>query len=81
MYTSPKDWSTYNTLSTTYAYKKIMKSNVDLELSSNSWDISIQKTLNTSKAAIFAHSAFFDWDPAQILSKYPKDLPCMVRLE
>ena len=55
-----------------------MKNNVDLQLSFNSWDISIQKTLNTSKSAIFADSTFLDW--GQKLSKHTKDLPCIVRL-
>ena len=56
-----------------------MKNNVDLELSFNSWDISIEKALNTSKGALFVDSAFFDW--GQIYSNDSKDLSCMVRLE
>ena len=78
LYSSPKDWSFYNTLTSTQAYEKVLKNNVDLELSFNSWDISIQKTLNTSKSAIFADSAFLDW--GQKFSKHAKDLPCMIRL-
>ena len=79
LYTGPKDWAIYNTLSSTQAYEKVMKNNVDLELSFNSWDISIEKTLNTSKGALFADSTFLDW--GQALSKHPKDLFCWVRLE
>ena len=45
LYTGPKDWSYYNTLSSAQAYEKVRNNNVDLELSFNSWDISIQKTL------------------------------------
>ena len=56
-----------------------MEKNVDLELSFNPWDISVQKMLNTSKSALFADSGFFDW--GQVFSKDAKDLPCMVRLE
>ena len=75
LYSSPKDWSFYNTLTSTQAYEKVLKNNVDLELSFNSWDISIQKTLNTSKSAIFANSLFLDW--SQI---YGRDLHCLVRM-
>ena len=71
MYTSPKDWAYYNTLSSTKVYEKVTKNNVDLELSFNSWDISIQKTLNSPKGAIFADSSFYDW----------ARVPCVVRLE
>ena len=77
MYTSPKDWTYYNTLSSTQAYEKVMKNNVDLGLSFNSWDVTIEKTLNTSKRALFADSAFFYW--GQVLSKHGKDIPCLVR--
>ena len=79
MYTSPKDWAYYDTLSSTQVYEKVTKINVDLELSFNAWDISIQKTLNTSKSALFADSGFLDW--GQEFSKDAKDLSCMVRLE
>ena len=68
----------YNTLSSTQDYEKVMKNNVDLELSFNSWDISIEKTLNTSKSALFSESSFFDW--GRYYSKYQKDLPCLVRI-
>ena len=78
MYTSPKDWAYYNILSSTKAYEKIMENNVDLELSFNSWDISIEKSLNTSKSAIFADSLFFVWGP-KFLSKQGIDLTCLVR--
>ena len=64
----------YNTLSSTQDYEKVMKNNVDLELSFNSWDISIEKTLNTPKSALFADTAFFF--EGQL---YGKDLPCLVR--
>ena len=79
MYSSPKDWGFYTTLSSTQVYEKVMEKNVDLELSFNPWDISVQKMLNTSKSALFADSGFFDW--GQVFSKDAKDLPCMVRLE
>ena len=79
LYTGPKDWAIYNTLSSTQAYEKVMKNNVDLELSFNSWYINIEKTLNTSKSALFADSAFLYW--GQVFSKHPKGLPCLVRLE
>ena len=79
LYSSPKDWSYYNTISSTQAYEKIIKNNVDLELSFNSWNISIEKTLITSKSAIFADSGFFTWG-SQYLSKQRKALPCLVRI-
>ena len=75
LYTAPKYYSYYNTLSSTQAYERVMKSNVDLGLSFNSWDISIEKTLNTSKSAIFTDSSFLDW--IQLFSKH--DIPCLVR--
>ena len=74
LYTGPKGWDFYITLSSTQSYEKIMKNNVDLELSSNSWDISIGKALSKPKSAIFADSAFFDW--AQI---FRSNLSCLVR--
>ena len=55
LYSGPKD-SAYFTILSSSAYEKIMKYNVDQELSFNSWDISIDKTLKNSKSAIFAHS-------------------------
>ena len=76
LYSSPKDWSYYDTLTTSQAYEKVMKNNVDLELSFNSWDTSIEKTLNISKSAIFANSRFFSWKHL----KQERDLPCLVRL-
>ena len=79
MYTGPKDHAFFDILSSVHAYEQVMKNNVDLELSFNSWDISIQKTLNTSKSALFADSGFLDW--GQAFSKDAKDLSCMVRLE
>ena len=78
LYTGPKDWAFFNILSSTQAYEKVMENNVDLESSFNSWDISIENTLNTSKRAIFANSAFLEW--GQVLSKHGKDLPCLVRM-
>ena len=77
MYSSPKDWGFYTTLSSTQVYEKVMEKNVDLELSFNSWDISVQKILNTSKSALFADSSFLDW--GKKLSKKGNDLPCLVR--
>ena len=74
MYTGPKGWDFYITLSSTQAYEKIMKNNVDLELSSNSWDISIGKALSKPKSAIFADSAFFDWGQT-----FGSNLSCLVR--
>ena len=79
LYSGPRDWSYFNTLTSTQAYEDVLKNNVDMELSFNSWDISIQKALNTSKSAIFANSRFFDW--GQTASKDAKDLSCMVSLE
>ena len=79
MYTGPKDWAGFTILSSTRAYGKIMKNNVDLELSPNPMDISIDKTLNTSKSAIFASSTFLDW--GEPYSKHPEPLTCLVRLE
>ena len=65
-------------LLSTKTYEKIVKRNVDLKLSFNALDISIEKTLNTSKSAIFADSGFNIYGP--IVSKYGKDLvPCLVR--
>ena len=74
LYTGPKGWDFYITLSSTQAYEKIMKNNVDLELSSNSWDISIGKALSKPKSAIFADSAFFDWGQT-----FASNLSCLVR--
>ena len=74
LYTGPKGWDFYITLSSTQAYEKIMKKNVDLELSSNSWDISIGKALSKPKSAIFADSAFFDWGQT-----FGSNLSCLVR--
>lgn len=74
LYTGPKGWDFYITLSSTQAYEKIMKNNVDLELSSNSWDISIGKALSKPKSAIFADSAFFDWGQT-----FGSNLSCLVR--
>ena len=54
-----------------------MENNVDLELTFNPWDISVQKTLNTPNSAIFADSAFLDWGQA---SSNTKGLDCLVRL-
>ena len=77
LFTGPKDSAYYNILSSTQAYKNIMKNNVDLELSFNLWSISIQRTLNTTKSAIFADTSFPNW--GSIYSKYGKDFPCLVR--
>ena len=74
LYTGPKGWDFYITLSSTQAYEKIMKNNVDLELSSNSWDISIGKALSKPKSAIFADSAVFDWGQT-----FGSNLSCLVR--
>ena len=79
LYTPPKNWALFNRLSSMQTYEKIMKNNVDLELSPNPIDISIQKTLNTSRSAIFASSLFLDW--GENYSKHPKHLSCLVRLE
>ena len=76
MYTVPKGWAYYNILSNTPAYAKLMKNNVDLL--SKSMEISIEKTLNTSRSAIFIGSTFFDW--GQAYSKRPELLSCLVRL-
>ena len=79
LYTGPKGWDFYITLSSTQAYEKIMKHNVDLKLSFNSWDISVEKTLNTPKSALFANSDLFgSW--GQFVTKYGKDLSCLVRI-
>ena len=79
MYTSPKDWSYYDKLSSTQAYEKLMKNNVNQELSFNSWDMSIEKTLNTSKSAIFADSTFLEWKLFWGLHTNNANLPCLVR--
>ena len=78
LFTSPRDWSYYDILSSTQAYEKLMKNNVDLELSFNTWDISIQKALNTSKGAIFADASFLYW--GQSYSKDARELSCLVIL-
>ena len=71
------DWSYYDILSSTQAYEKLMKNNVDSELSFNTWDISIQKALNKSKGAIFADASFLSW--GQSYSKEDlRGLPCLV---
>ena len=56
-----------------------MKSNVDQDLSFNSWDITIQKTLNTSKSAIFADSTFLEGGSFWGLYTNHSNLPCLVR--
>ena len=76
MYTGPKDADVFNILLSSQPYEKVMKNNVDLELSFNPWDISILNILNTSKSAIFASSVFFEW--GQSFSKHPKGLSCLV---
>ena len=75
MYTAPKDIAYYNTLTSVQAYERVMKNNLDLESSFNSWDISIQNTLDKPKSAIFADSAFFDFGKV-----YGYRLACLVRL-
>ena len=45
-----------NVLSTSSAYKNIMKNNVDLEVSFNYWNISKEKTLKEPKKALFSNS-------------------------
>ena len=77
LYTPPKNWGLFNRLSSMQAYEKIMQNNVDLELSPNPLDISIQKTLNTSRSAIFISSSFFVW--GEHYSNDPKPLSCLVR--
>ena len=79
LFTGPKDGAYFDILSSKQAYEKIMKNNVDLELSFNSWNISIEKTLITSKSAVFADSGFLTWG-SQYLSKQRKALPCLVRI-
>ena len=75
LYTAPKDHAYYNTLTSARAYERVMKNNLDFESSFNSWDISIQNTLNKPKSAIFADSGFFDWGKG-----YWDRLHCLVRL-
>ena len=55
LYTGPKDSYFSNVLSTPL-YKKVKENNVDLESSFNIWKISINKTLNEPKSALFAYS-------------------------
>ena len=78
LYTGPYG-AYYNILSSTQAYTKVMKNNVDPELSGNSWNISIQRTLNTTKSAIFADSNFLDW--GRSYSNHGKDFSCLVRIK
>ena len=56
MYTGPKDHSTFEILSST-PYKSVMANNVDLDLSFNSRDESIEKTLEEPKRAFFSIEA------------------------
>ena len=79
LYTGPKGWDFYITLSSTQAYEKIMKNNVELESSFNSWKITISKTLNTTKSAVFSDSGFLDW--GRSFSNHGEDLSCLVRLK
>ena len=74
MYTAPKDHSSYDTLTSIQAYERVMKNNVDLDSSFNSWDISIQNTLNKPKSAIYADSAFLDWGKG-----FGEKIHCLVR--
>ena len=80
LYTSPKGWAYYSILSSTQTYEKIMKNNVDLETSFNSWDITIKKALTSSKSAIFADSTFLEWGIYWGLFSKHVNLPCLVRL-
>ena len=79
LFTGPQDAAYYNILSSTQAYENIMKNNVDQELSFNSWKISVQRTLNTAKSAIFSDSGFLDW--GRSYSNHGEDLSCLVRLK
>ena len=79
LFTGPKDGAYYDILSSKQAYEKIMKNNVELEASFNSWKITISKTLNTTKSAIFSDSGFLDW--GRSFSNHGEDLSCLVRLK
>ena len=52
LFTGPKDSSIFDILSTT-PYKSVMENNVDLDLSFNSDDMGIEKTLEEPKRAYF----------------------------
>ena len=67
LYTGPKDEWAFNVLSG-QAYKKVMKNNVDLELSFNNWDVSIEKTLQEPKRAFFSHSESKAKSNCQVIS-------------
>ena len=79
LFAGPKDGASHNILSSTQAYKNVMKNNVDLELSFNSWDISIQRTLNTTKSAIISNSGFLDW--GRFYSNHGEYFSCLVRIK
>ena len=59
LFTGPKDSSIFDILSTT-PYKSVMANNVDLDLSFDSEDKSIEKTLQESKRAFFSFEANVD---------------------
>ena len=56
LYTGPKDDHIFSILSKP-VYKKLMKNNVDMELSFNDWDVSKEKTLTEPLSAYFADTA------------------------
>ena len=59
LFTGPKDSSIFDILSTT-PYKSVMANNVDLDLSFDSEDKSIEKTLQEPKRAFFSFEANVD---------------------
>ena len=58
-----------------------MKNNVDPKMSFNSWDISIEKSLNAPKSALFADSTFLEWGLFWEIFSNRGDLPCLVRFQ
>ena len=70
LYSGPKDGAYFTILSS--AYGKILKNNVDQELSFNSWDISTEETLKKPKSAIFADSRFLEWSRLGCMVSLPR---------
>ena len=62
MLTGPKDHSIFNVLSSA-PYKSVMENNVDLDLSFDSVDNSIEKTLAEPKQVFFHYERYVELNP------------------
>ena len=76
MYTGPKDTSYFNILSTP-AYKKVMENNINMDVSFNEWDVSLEKTLTQPKSALLASSWYENHCQVKLDFKYRHILTSM----